>query len=416
MRLRVVFAVLLAGLSACGTSERGESEAHVMEAADAGPVEETMGRNIGWGVDVPPDQGEPDGAVPPTPADAGANDAGSDAGPGLPDTGDDPAAPSCVGPPGLYKDTHCRELHDDVLPYHPQYPLWSDGASKDRYIFLPAGSHIDTTNPDRWNFPVGTRVYKTFAQGALKIETRILEKISAEPSYNSWTAVTYAWSQDQLSVTLADMNGVSNALGTQLDIPAQLHCQLCHSMNATDAVIGFGAIQLNHHEDGITLADLIAQGVLVNGTPDAPANVSVESAVIPGDEVTKAALGYLHGNCGHCHGGPTPRVNQRLWSVVDETLTDAPIFQTAVCQCLVGWTGRSNDEGQTYDLRVLPSHAQQSGIVGRMSSRLTGEQMPPVGTKMVDPTGLAAVKAWIDSLPATSCDAAAISCMANAAP
>ena len=46
-----------------------------------------------------------------------------------------------------------------------------------------------------------------------------------------------------------------------------------------------------------------------------------------------------------------------------------------------------------------------SGIIGRMSSRQSGEQMPPLGTKLVDSAGLAAVRAWINKLEGQSCDA-----------
>lgn len=40
-----------------------------------------------------------------------------------------------------------------------------------------------------------------------------------------------------------------------------------------------------------------------------------------------------------------------------------------------------------------------------MSSRVSGEQMPPLGTKVVDTTGLATIKAWITELDGTSCHA-----------
>src|SRR5688500_6556239 len=34
----------------------------------------------------------------------------------------------------------------------PQYPLWSDGASKRRWIRLPEGGAIDASDPDYWRF------------------------------------------------------------------------------------------------------------------------------------------------------------------------------------------------------------------------------------------------------------------------
>jgi hypothetical protein len=301
-------------------------------------------------------------------------------------------------------------LAEGVQRYEPRFPLWSDNASKERFVYLPPGTRIDTSNADRWTFPVGTRLYKTFATDTLKIETRLLEKTRASANYNSWKAITYAWAADQRHVAPAE-NGVKNALGTQLDIPSSMQCLSCHSMNATDAAIGFNALQLNHDGGGVTLAELLDRQLLVNGSAGAAPNITLENSLVPGDATTQAALGYMHGNCGHCHGGPNPRANQRLWLTVGMTqLTDAPIFQTAVCQCLVSWTGRKNADGAAYELRVSPSHSVLSGIIGRMSSRDVTEQMPPVGTKLQDAAGLSAVRTWIDSLDESSCDAMAAMC------
>src|SRR5690349_4239989 len=60
--------------------------------------------------------------------------------------------------------------------YSPQYPLWSDGAGKSRWVYLPAGATIEATHLDAWEFPVGTRFWKEFAFGGRKVETRMLWK------------------------------------------------------------------------------------------------------------------------------------------------------------------------------------------------------------------------------------------------
>jgi mono/diheme cytochrome c family protein len=339
-----------------------------------------------------------------------AIDAGTDPEDAATDSGTDAtvdAGPICSGPPGLYRDDHCQVLGDGIRAYRPQYPLWSDGATKERFIYLPPGTKIDTSNPDRWNFPTGTRMYKMFSWNGTRVETRVLVKTGTAASFASWTLTSYAWSADQTSVSPASTSGVSNALGTPLDIPSQSQCQSCHKMRGleADAVIGFNAIQLNHDDDGVTLGTLLDAGLLKNGSSSS-LNVSRQNAVIPGDALAKAALGYLHGNCGHCHGGSSPPVGQALWSKVGITdLSDEPIFQTAVCHCLQNWTGRSNADDDPYKLRVAPAHEALSGIIGRMSRRGAGEQMPPIGTKVVDPTGLAAVRAWIDSMDDSACDA-----------
>ena len=383
-------ASLDAGLPDAGAlHDAGELDA-AQPAQDAGsaPDASTPEQDASVPVDAGPAQDASSAPDAQTPTEDAAVDAG----------------PACSGPPGLFKDHNCEVLSDGIEPYQPQYPLWSDGALKQRYIYLPPGTRIDTSNPDRWSFPLGTRLYKTFSAGSLKVETRVMEKVASATGYTSWTAVSYAWSFDGRSVT-AVPSGVSDALGTGLDIPTQAQCRSCHNMQGADAPIGFNALQLNHTGAGITLADLLQQQRLQNGAAGTP-NITLQNSVIPGDATTRAALGYLHGNCGHCHGGPTPRAEQRLWAVVGmQEVSDAPVVDSTVCHCLERWTGRNSDSGEPYVLRVAPSHAALSGIIGRMSSRQSGEQMPPLGTKLVDSAGLAAVRAWINKLEGQSCDA-----------
>ena len=355
-----------------------------------------------------------------------------------PDAGDDaaiaidagePAPPvPCDGPPGLYVEHSCDQLATGVRHYEPLYELWSDGATKDRFIFLPEGKQIDVANPDRWTFPLGTRLYKTFSVEGRRIETRVIEKIKDEPGVESWTFLAYRWSDDELSVSAADPAGESNVLGTQHDIPSQTQCKGCHTMTTSvpttitdattgavttaavtknqDAVNGFGAIQLNHPDAGagVTLRDLKLRGVFFNSTGGP--GVDVDAAHIPGDAKAQAALGYLHANCAQCHGGASPRAGLNMTAKVGmTTLDDAPTVKTGVCACLGRWTGRSNPDGQPYVRRAVSGHSEISGIVGRMSVRGAGEQMPPLGTEVVDDVGLAAVSDWIDSLDPTACDA-----------
>lgn len=343
--------------------------------------------------------GMEDASVPPMAAD---EDAGA--------TGD------CAGPPGLYADDKCERIAADLVAYSPSFPLWTDAADKDRFIYLPEHTQIDTSEPNRWTFPVGTRLYKTFSRDGLKLETRVLEKIAPPPGIESWTYVAYAWSEDQRSVTPADAEGVQDVLGTDHDIPSQAQCRSCHNQPGLDMVNGFQAIQLNHRGPGWTLNRLIERGRLVNGAGEAP-NVSSDNAGLPGDATARAALGYLHANCGGCHGGPSPRAGFNLSAVVGMVeLSDAPAFQAGNdCACLERWTGRLASDGSPYQVRIAFGSAEHSGIVGRMSVRGAREQMPPLGTEHVDVEGVAIVSRWIDSLAPASCLTEAV-CPAPASP
>src|SRR5690349_12770363 len=71
-----------------------------------------------------------------------------------PDDGDE-AAPFMLSSVGLYRDIASKELRPDLHPYEPRYALWSDGADKKRWLYLPPSAAIDTADPDHWQFPVG---------------------------------------------------------------------------------------------------------------------------------------------------------------------------------------------------------------------------------------------------------------------
>ena len=56
-------------------------------------------------------------------------------------------------------------LYDEVVwELTPQFASWSDGATKRRWLHLPAGEVINTDDMDNWVFPVGTRAWKEFVR------------------------------------------------------------------------------------------------------------------------------------------------------------------------------------------------------------------------------------------------------------
>jgi hypothetical protein len=368
-----------------------------------------------------PDAGEPDEEAGSSAPEAGASGAAAgSAAPiaGQPAAAGNPAPGACKGPAGLYKDSACCELQDGLRPYRPRYELWADGASKDRVIYLPAGTKIDTRKTDRWNFPQGTRIYKTFSLNGLKLETRVLEKTaSGAPGVNSWTFAVWQWNAEQNFATKLEgdafKNGVKDALGTGHDIPSEANCKTCHTQAETsamgapalDAVNGFSALQLNHEGAGFTLRELLDSDWL---TGDQTGAISVDNANILGDEQAVAALGYLHANCGHCHS-TSIRSGFQLWAKIGASECDQPAYAFAVGQCLTGWRGHeiSTDpnETQIYLRRVVAGDAAMSGMVARMNARDNpmGDQMPKIGTEIVDAEGVKQVSDWIDSLTIQSC-------------
>src|ERR1041385_2506884 len=100
-------------------------------------------------------------------------------------------APETLQDTGLYSDFATLQVDNKHLAFSPQYPLWTDGATKRRWISLPAGHPIDASDPDAWNFPVGTRLGKEVSFAGRRVETRYMER---RP--DGWLYAAYAWSAD----------------------------------------------------------------------------------------------------------------------------------------------------------------------------------------------------------------------------
>jgi hypothetical protein len=58
---------------------------------------------------------------------------------------------------GLYSDLKKRTIAEGVSSFEPAYALWSDDSGKGRWIQLPEGEKIDSSNPSEWRFPLHTK-------------------------------------------------------------------------------------------------------------------------------------------------------------------------------------------------------------------------------------------------------------------
>ena len=134
--------------------------------------------------------------------------------------------PAVLSATGLYDDISQDSIAAHARPFAPQYELWSDGAGKRRWIYLPPGCPIDTSDMDSWVLPVGTRLWKEFSVGATRIETRLIHRYGEGPS-DFWYA-SYAWDAGLTEAQHVPV-GVPDAMGTTHDIPGEGQCFQCHA-------------------------------------------------------------------------------------------------------------------------------------------------------------------------------------------
>jgi len=328
-----------------------------------------------------------------------------------PDPDGDGIADDCVIPAqglpddvfctGLYLDRDSTQLVESVLPYKPGVTLWSDGAEKHRYLQLPAGATIDTSDLDVWKFPVDTKAWKEFVVDGVLVETRIFWKRDEA----DWASGTYIWDAEGAEAAL-NISKTPTLLANGYEIPTLKDCGRCHHGGA-DKLLGLEAVALAlPTAEGVTLAGLVADGRLT--APPAATTIA-----LPEDATGKAgvALGFLHANCGMpCHSsrglGDETELVLRLtanefWPpelggaamTVDATQTEAYLATV-----MVEPTTKSVAQKFPDALRITPGDHEQS-LLWLMSNRRDDYAMPPLVSHVIDDAENQALAAWIDALP-----------------
>ena len=292
------------------------------------------------------------------------------------------ALPARLSQTGLFEPGHAGSASAGVIEYQPQYSLWSDGADKRRWVALPEGARIDSVEPDAWVFPVGTKFWKEFSRDGRRIETRLLFKHG--PGERDWTGAAYVWSDDQKDARLAP-EGLRDASGTGHDVPSAADCGGCHRGRRSH-VLGFSALQLASPELPYSLWDLARDGRLTHWPEREPA--------IPGGALDRAALGYLHANCGHCHNrerpprGDGPRCYDPERSIDFWLPSDAEAREVRQTPAYASTVPRFMTPGDADDSRLIT-------LISRRGWRL---HMPPLASRQVDAEGVRLLREWIASL------------------
>ncbi|MCB0403555.1 MAG: hypothetical protein KDD51_02135 [Bdellovibrionales bacterium] len=309
---------------------------------------------------------------------------------------------------GLYLNFESKQVHPANRFYAPQYPLWTDGAEKKRWIYVPPGQTIKTqgleADINHWAFPVGTKLWKEFAfygEGGLRrVETRLIEKVST----SEWEFGSYVWNADESDAVLAPSSGLANHFpispGVFHDIPGGADCRACHRRGG-DPVLGFDALQLStdrdplsipSHSVGLDLLVLAREGLIDREETELDPAPRIHSVTGEG----RVSMGYFHGNCGHCHNPQGSASWTNLWLRHDVTSTSestAPAFLTAVNQPTLFFQIPGVD--QSFRLRGgSPDH---SAAIYRMES-LDFNRMPPIGSKVIDNIAVEKIREWVGQL------------------
>lgn len=289
---------------------------------------------------------------------------------------------------GFFADAPGQVPAARVVPYRLNTPLYSDGADKLRFLYLPEGARMTAAGDGLPEIPVGAALIKTFAfgegEGRRLIETRVLLHRA-----DGWLALPYLWNEDQTEARLA-LAGARVDLVTprgeaiSYRVPNKNQCKECHGLSGEVVPIGPKARNLAH----AWLADIAGRG-LIDRVPDgADALPRWEDRAAA--DVAEAARAYLDVNCAHCHRPGAMASNSGLdlrWEQHDPKALGVMKRPVAA--------GRGS-AGLLFS--VVPGKPEESILLHRMASAEPGVAMPELGKATVDPEGVRAVERWIAAL------------------
>ena len=307
--------------------------------------------------------------------------------------------PQRLSETGLFSDVASLTVDPRHRAFSPQYPLWTDAAQKRRWVSLPAGTTIDVSDVDAWDFPAGTRFWKEFSFGGRRVETRLLVKSSD----TAWRFASYLWNEAQTDADLAPSSGLRNvaevAPGKQHSIPSVEDCRACHDSARTE-ILGFTALQLSDDRDtGAPHAEPLANGMLtLRGLvderllyPARPELVSTPPRIPSASPRERSALGYLSTNCGSCHNASGSLASLRL-TFRQPAYGGGLVVIGPSLERKTKWDRPGAvPETTTVIDRAMP---ERGALIFRMRSRRPTSQMPPLGTVLPDRAAIDLVNQW----------------------
>ena len=296
----------------------------------------------------------------------------------------------------LLSDTGCVQPGDatqpasGLVPYAPNAPFWSDGASKDRYLALPNGTTLGVDANGDVQFPNGTVLVKNFALGMRRVETRLLMRHTD----GEWAGYTYEWNSLGTDATRVIGGKTATVSGQSWVFPSETQCLSCHTA-AAGRSLGLEISQLNGNlfypqtgrtANQVTTLDAIGMFSPPIATPPAslPAMPNPYGA---SGTLTERARAWLHTNCAQCHrpGGGTP-------TDLDLRYTTS-LAGTNACNA----TPQAGALGIANARIIATGDAARSVLVSRVNRR-DAYAMPPLGSTVVDSAGVTLLSNWVNSL------------------
>ncbi|NMH27949.1 hypothetical protein [Flavobacterium silvaticum] len=303
-------------------------------------------------------------------------------------------------------DGEMNLLHPSVrlIPYQPSSQLFTDYASKARFLWIPEGTSAQyVSDSEPFEMPVGSVLIKNFfysdtPNGRQLVETRLMIRKA-----DGWIFANYIWNDEQTEAFYSTSDEIKTITFTQnsttrtIDyrIPSQNDCATCHNQNEVARPLGFKPQNLNNFIgyypddfDSNQLEYLSGHGIATGIPSNVVSTVDYSDASQPLDLRVRS---YFDSNCAHCHsdGGTASYTVLRFGFNV----TSDP-SQMGVC---VGAT--LEPPGFDHVKIVNPQNASGSTLPFMMSTDISFYMMPRIGRTIVHEEAVEMVNQWISSLP-----------------
>ena len=298
----------------------------------------------------------------------------------------------------------------NVIPYEPASSLFTDYASKKRFIWMPNGVKANYVADNKiLDFPVGTVLIKTFYYTTIQPNnsTKIIETRLMIRKADKWHFYEYLWNDAQTEADLVSGDDFANGssktitfkkpnneiITTDYRIPSDAECFACHKINETGTPIGVKPQNLNHnHQYGTNnkniLAKLVQQGYLNSYPSNIASTIDYHDLTQPLDLRLRS---YLDANCAHCHQDEARCFYRPIRLPFSQSNTDSNIGI-----CIVAVEPINN-----LQKIISPGNYNKSIMHYRISTNDESERMPLLGRTIVHDEGVALLKEWISSLTQT---------------
>lgn len=309
---------------------------------------------------------------------------------------------------GFFDDARGQVPAEGVLPFEPRTALFSDGALKYRFVYVPNGQSATYVADEAFEFPTGSALIKSFAfpadfrspgEDVRLIETRVM--LRHEGGWQTWA---YLWNDEQsdaqlkiagAKVEIETIDEAGEPISFTYSVPNKNQCKGCHALAGEIVPLGPKARNLNfeldYHDGAANQLERWREAGLLAGLPD---DVGALEAVPDWrDEdagLDARARAWLDVNCAHCHRRDGPASNSGLYLTWGEASGPAlGINKRPVA------AGRGSG-GRLFD--IAPGDPDGSILNYRVESTEPGIMMPELGRVRDDEAAAMLLREWVASL------------------